>query len=192
MEDATPKLEEFTTAPTVEPQSSAGEATSAPPKLNSTTPAPSIGSESAKKASTGTTATAAKGAAVKVTHSLDDARKELSILINSKKITADDCQAIKATLQEHTTLKEKVDKLKSLLGRSAKAQRETKVDFEASQKRLGQALREIERLNQRLDKLQSRPSHCKLWFRRNITRFTSDITTLILCLTCCSGFAHGL
>jgi len=86
----------------------------------------------------------------------------LAILVNSKKIAVSDCKALKAILKEHTALKEKVDKLKSLLGRSAKAQRETKVDFEASQKRLSQALREIERLNQRLEKLQNRPSHLDL------------------------------
>ena len=83
-------------------------------------------------------------------------------MIKTSKINSDDCHAIKEVLKEHVALKEKVDKLKSLLGRSAKAQRETKVDYEASQKRLGNAMREIERLNQRLEKLQSRPSHLDL------------------------------
>jgi hypothetical protein len=161
MEETEPKQMESTPAPAVEPQSSPGEATSATPKANSTTPAPSTGNQTTKTATASTIAATPKTATTKKSHSLDDARKELSVLTNSKKITADDCQAIKAMLQEHTTLKEKVDKLKSLLGRSAKAQRETKVDFDASQKRLGQALRELERLNQRLEKLQSRPSHCK-------------------------------
>jgi len=65
-------------------------------------------------------------------------------------------------LKEHVSLKEKVEKLKSLLGRSAKAQREAKVDSEAAQKRLVHALREIERLNKKLDKLQTRPTHMDL------------------------------
>jgi septation ring formation regulator EzrA len=97
----------------------------------------------------------------KSSHSLEDANDEISKLIKSGKISAQDVPAVKAMLKEHASLKEKVDKLKSLLGRSAKAQRETKVDFEATQKRLSQALREIERLNQKLEKLQSRPTHRK-------------------------------
>jgi chromosome segregation ATPase len=98
----------------------------------------------------------------KSSFSSQDARNELTRLLESGKIDTSDIPAIKTIIQEHFNLKEKVDKLKSLLGRSAKAQRETKVDLEASQKRLSQALREIERLNQKLDKLQSRPTHSKL------------------------------
>eukprot|EP00980_Cylindrotheca_fusiformis_P018516 scaffold6124_cov122-Cylindrotheca_fusiformis.AAC.35 len=167
MEDTTPTQEESAPLPTVELQSAAGEATSAAPRVDSAAPEqpPNENETTTKKQPDSEPVAAAPKpakAGTKKAHSLDDARKELSVLVNSKKITADECQAIKATLQEHTTLKEKVDKLKSLLGRSAKAQRETKVDFDASQKRLGQALREIERLNQRLEKLQSRPSHLDL------------------------------
>ncbi|CAJ1966944.1 unnamed protein product [Cylindrotheca closterium] len=138
-----------------------------PPEAPETSPAPAPAPGPAATTSPAlapsTASTAAKGAAAsKTSNSLDDARRELAILVNSKKITVADCKALKAILKEHTALKEKVDKLKSLLGRSAKAQRETKVDFEASQKRLSQALREIERLNQRLEKLQNRPSHLDL------------------------------
>ena len=97
----------------------------------------------------------------KIVYSSQDARNELTKLHHFGKISAQDTPAIKAIIQDHFNLKEKVDKLKSLLGRSAKAQRETKVDLEATQKRLSQALREIERLNQKLDKLQSRPTHSK-------------------------------
>eukprot|EP00537_Pseudo-nitzschia_pungens_P006183 CAMPEP_0172371582 /NCGR_PEP_ID=MMETSP1060-20121228/43642_1 /TAXON_ID=37318 /ORGANISM="Pseudo-nitzschia pungens, Strain cf. cingulata" /LENGTH=461 /DNA_ID=CAMNT_0013097261 /DNA_START=88 /DNA_END=1469 /DNA_ORIENTATION=+ len=98
----------------------------------------------------------------KSTTSLDDANEELAQLIISGKIKSDDALCLKATLKEHVSLKEKVEKLKSLLGRSAKAQREAKVDSEAAQKRLGQAMKEIERLNKKLDKLQTRPSHLDL------------------------------
>lgn len=97
----------------------------------------------------------------KVTNTLEDANKELENLKKEGKITGADIRVTIAVLKEHASLKEKVDKLKSLLGRSAKAQRETKVDLDAAQKRLNQALREIERLNQKLDKLQSRPTHCE-------------------------------
>jgi hypothetical protein len=143
--------EEMKTADITSSSSAAGEATaaSAPKPQAATTPPPDP-----KPQSSQTTTTPKK-------YSLDDARKELTLLITSSKITNQDCPAIRSILKEHVLLKEKVDKLKSLLGRSAKAQRETKVDFEASQKRLGNALREIERLSRRLETLQSRPSHCK-------------------------------
>jgi len=98
----------------------------------------------------------------KSTSTLNDANEELSQLIICGKISSDDVRCLKSTLKEHVSLKEKVEKLKSLLGRSAKAQREAKIDSEASQKRLVQSLREIERLNQKLDKLQTRPSHMDL------------------------------
>ncbi len=98
----------------------------------------------------------------KQAHTLDDANEELSQLIISGKIRSDDVRCLKIALKEHVSLKEKVEKLKSLLGRSAKAQREAKIDSEASQKRLVQALREIERLNKKLDKLQTRPTHMDL------------------------------
>lgn len=97
----------------------------------------------------------------KASYSLEDANEEVAKLIKSRKLLASDIPAVKAILKEHASLKEKVDKLKSLLGRSAKAQRETKVEFDATHKRLSQALREIDRLNQKLDKLQSRPTHRK-------------------------------
>lgn len=97
----------------------------------------------------------------KSSYTLEDANEEIVKLIKGGKTNAVDVPALKAVLKEHASLKDKVDKLKSLLGRSAKAQRETKVDLEATQKRLSQALRETERLNQKLDKLQSRPTHCK-------------------------------
>ena len=95
-------------------------------------------------------------------YTLDDANEELSQLIISGKISSDDVRCLKATLKEHISLKEKVEKLKSLLGRSAKSQREAKVSSDAAQKRLAQAMREIERLNKKLDKLQTRPSHLDL------------------------------
>jgi hypothetical protein len=120
---------------------------------NSTSSTPKINS----KSTSSTPKTNSKSA-----YTLDDANEELSQLIISGKITSNDVRCLKATLKEHVSLKEKVEKLKSLLGRSAKAQREAKIDSEAAQKRLVQALREIERLNKKLDKLQTRPTHMDL------------------------------
>jgi hypothetical protein len=67
--------------------------------------------------------------------------------------------SIQLILKDHDHLKEKVGKLKSLLGRSAKAQRETKVEMDATQKRLDQALAEVQKLQQKMEKLSNRPSH---------------------------------
>lgn len=131
MEERTAKQDE--TSPKHVLESAAGEATAATPPI-----------------STGTQ---------KASHSLEDANEEISNLISSGKITSSDVPSITSVLKEHALLKQKIDKLKSLLGRSAKAQRETKIDLDSSQKRLGQALREIDRLNQKLEKLQSRPTH---------------------------------
>ncbi|KAG7364927.1 hypothetical protein IV203_038130 [Nitzschia inconspicua] len=100
--------------------------------------------------------------ATKSVYTLDDANEELSQLIFRGKLASNDVPCLKAILNEHVSLKEKVEKLKSLLGRSAKAQREAKMDADASQKRLTQAMREIERLHSKLEKLQSRPSHLDL------------------------------
>jgi len=111
----------------------------------------------------GPAATINSSSTPKPAHSLEDANEELSKLIRDGKLSSSNVPAVKAILKEHANLKGKVDKLKALLGRSAKAQRETKVDLDAAQKRLNQALREIERLNQKLDKLQSRPTHCKFF-----------------------------
>lgn len=99
----------------------------------------------------------------KSTHSVEDALKEIDLLTQNGRLSMEHITVTRSILKEHSSLKEKVDKLKSLLGRSAKAQREAKIDLEATQKRLSQSLREIERLNQKLDKLQSRPTHCKLF-----------------------------
>ena len=156
-----------------EPNTPTSEEPSDPTPDEATTPAPTPAPAAASAA-------VKSPAASKTSNSLDDARRELAILVNSKKIAPSDCKALKDILKEHTALKEKVDKLKSLLGRSAKAQRETKVDFEASQKRLSQAMREIERLNQRLEKLQNRPSHRK--WRRFIAFMTNFFISNTICI----------
>lgn len=76
--------------------------------------------------------------------------------------TATATAAAPATSDNVQELKEKIAKLKSLLGRSAKAQREAKVELEVTQKRLDQALREIDRLQKKIDKLANRPTHMEL------------------------------
>ena len=91
---------------------------------------------------------------------VDRARDKLAqqqVLANV--LPPDVSESVQLLLKDHDNLKEKVSKLKSLLGRSAKAQREAKVDLEATQKRLDQALREIDRLHKKIDQLSNRPTH---------------------------------
>ena len=91
--------------------------------------------------------------------SIDEARVCLTQRMQAGLVDEADKDPIRLILREYDSMKEKVSKLKSLLGRSAKAQREAKVDLEATQKRLDQALREIERLQKKIDKLANRPTH---------------------------------
>jgi hypothetical protein len=78
-------------------------------------------------------------------------------------------EAICLLLRDHDSIKDKIPKLKSLLGRSAKAQREAKVDLEVTQKRLDQALREVERLRKKIDKLANRPTHMVCCFIHDVS-----------------------
>lgn len=82
--------------------------------------------------------------------------------IKEGKIPQSEVGVMKTIVKDHDSQKDKIVKLKSLLGRSAKAQREAKVDLDATQKKLDNALREIERLNKKIDKLANRPTHMEL------------------------------
>lgn len=82
--------------------------------------------------------------------------------IKENKFAESDVSVMKTIVKDHDAQKEKIGKLKSLLGRSAKAQREAKVDLDSTQKRLENAHREIERLSKKIDKLANRPTHMEL------------------------------
>jgi hypothetical protein len=98
-----------------------------------------------------------------VTISADQALAEVGRWIKTgNKLSHVDNETLQVILKDHDALKDKTGKLKSLLGRSAKAQREAKVDLDATQKRLDQSLREIDRLNKKIDKLANRPTHMEL------------------------------
>jgi hypothetical protein len=95
--------------------------------------------------------------------SVEKVRENLSSWVNDgNKLDDGDSSELRILLKDYDSLKDKVTKLKSLLGRSAKAQREAKVELEATQKRLDQALREIDRLQRKIDKLANRPTHMEL------------------------------
>jgi hypothetical protein len=115
--------------------------------------------------------------------SVDEARAELATWINKNNkpplLSTDEASTLNVLLKEFDSQKEKVVKLKSLLGRSAKAQRESKVDLDATQKRLDHALREIDRLNKKIDKLANRPTHMELLadFETNFDRAMLSVAT---------------
>lgn len=94
--------------------------------------------------------------------SIEEANEEIAKLLESSKVTQQEVQSLQGLIREHAALKVKVDRLKGLLGRSAKAQRESKIELEATQKRLDQVLRDVKRLTEKVDHLSTRPTHSKL------------------------------
>ena len=88
-------------------------------------------------------------------------RDEVRNWLHTKLNNADSAK-LQILLNDYDVLRDKTSKLKSLLGRSAKAQREAKVELDATQKRLEASLREIERLQGKIDKLATRPTHMEL------------------------------
>lgn len=94
---------------------------------------------------------------------VDEALSSLEAMVMDGRITSEnEKNCLKVILADHDNLKDKIGKLKSLLGRSAKAQREAKIELETTQKRLQEATREVERLNAKVDKLATRPTHMEL------------------------------
>jgi regulator of replication initiation timing len=70
--------------------------------------------------------------------------------------------SIQNILRENNALKEKNNKLKSLLGRSAKAQRDVKNELETVRKAYEAALSNCSQLEKRLEVLANRPTHMDL------------------------------
>ena len=106
-------------------------------------------------------ASASKGAESKA-FSLEEANEEIALLLQSGKVTQKEVSALQGLMRDHVALGEKVPKLKSLLGRSAKAQREAKMELESTSKKLEAALREIDRLSSKVERLANRPTHMDL------------------------------
>ncbi|KAL7576010.1 hypothetical protein ACA910_000797 [Epithemia clementina (nom. ined.)] len=95
--------------------------------------------------------------------SVEEALSAMETMVRDGRLTSEhDKTCLKVLLSDHDALKDKISKLKSLLGRSAKAQRESKIELETTQKRLQETTREVERLNQKVEKLASRPTHMEL------------------------------
>jgi hypothetical protein len=94
--------------------------------------------------------------------SLEEANEEIAQLLTSGKVSQREVSSLQGMMRDHAALKDKVNKLKSLLGRSAKAQREAKMELEGTTKKLDHALREIERLSTKVEHLANRPTHMDL------------------------------
>ena len=104
---------------------------------------------------------------------IDQANEELAFLLTHGKINQSEVMALQKVIRENVALKEKVAKLKSLLARSAKAQKDAKVELEGTRRRLEESNGEVRRLTARVDSLASRPTHMDL---------LADFETNVSCL----------
>jgi hypothetical protein len=147
-------VQETTESPTVKEHASLYSAATPASPAATTTPA----SRSAPKPNAARTADSDTSSTAYV----DQVRAELFGWINNNKLDTHDARKLQILLKDYDSLKDKIVKLKSLLGRSAKAQREAKVDLEVTQKRLDHALRETDRLAKKIDRLANRPTHLEL------------------------------
>ena len=93
---------------------------------------------------------------------LEDARAQVEHMVELKELDEASSSSLQTLFREHEALKDKVSKLKALLGRSAKAQREAKVESEVTHKKLDAALKENQRLSEKIEKLNARPTHMEL------------------------------
>lgn len=112
---------------------------------------------------------------------ISQANSEISNLLMSKKISQSEVSQLQQILHENMTLKEKINKLKSLLARSAKVQSDFKSELSISKTKLEQAHQAIERLNERIEQLSSRPTHMDIladfesnWDRALLSMNTSE------------------
>ena len=97
------------------------------------------------------------------TPTIDEAFSAMEAMVKDGRITSEyEKKCIKVLLSDHDALKDKIGKLKSLLGRSAKAQREAKIELETTQKKYQEASLEVERLRAKVDRLATRPTHMDL------------------------------
>jgi hypothetical protein len=107
---------------------------------------------------------APESSAVKATleRTVEDARAQVDQLMERKELDEGSSSSLQTLFREHEALKDKVSKLKALLGRSAKAQREAKMESEAAHKTLDATMKENQRLSEKIEKLASRPTHMEL------------------------------
>ena len=93
---------------------------------------------------------------------LQKANDEIATLLLSNHITNEKSSHLQSILRENATLHQKISKLKLLLSRSSKANKDTKVDLETHKKLLASSQDDISRLQVRLESMASRPTHMDL------------------------------
>lgn len=91
-----------------------------------------------------------------------DLNEQLANLLINKQLPQAIVTSLQSILRENSTLKDKNGKLKSLLGRSAKAQRDAKHELEHMKKQYEEVRGENERLERRVEQLANRPTHMDL------------------------------
>eukprot|EP00523_Entomoneis_sp_CCMP467_P008786 CAMPEP_0168734460 /NCGR_PEP_ID=MMETSP0724-20121128/8826_1 /TAXON_ID=265536 /ORGANISM="Amphiprora sp., Strain CCMP467" /LENGTH=503 /DNA_ID=CAMNT_0008781567 /DNA_START=121 /DNA_END=1629 /DNA_ORIENTATION=+ len=152
-----------TTEPTTEAEAAPAAAATTAPEESAPQPTPQATPQPAAKApSPAKAAPPSKKGGPKMP-TVDQALTSLEQMVQEGRLPSQhDKNCLKVLLTDHDGLKDKIGKLKSLLGRSSKAQREAKMELETTKKRLQEATREVERLNQKVDKLATRPTHMDL------------------------------
>jgi outer membrane murein-binding lipoprotein Lpp len=147
---------------TTDPSEPSQQAASA--SVKETPPASSL-SDAVSASSVATAAVAARpSTAAGDAGDLEDVMK----LVDTGKLNTQEIEALRTFVKEYSTLKIKVDRLKGLLGRSAKAQREAKVEAEQAKKHLDIALQDVKRLKSKVEHLSSRKTHSKFIYRCDI------------------------
>ena len=91
-----------------------------------------------------------------------DLNEELADLLLSNQLPQTAVSSLQNLLRENASLKEKNGKLKSLLGRSAKAQRDAKNELEQMKKKYEVCKADNDRLEKRVEVLANRPTHMDL------------------------------
>jgi hypothetical protein len=110
---------------------------------------------------------------------IEEANDAIAQLLLDNRISVRESSKLQAILRENAILKEKVAKLKTLLARSSKASKETKLENLEYKRLLDVAKKEVERLNGRVEALASRPTHMDLLadFETNFDRALMNLHT---------------
>ncbi|KAL3815740.1 hypothetical protein ACHAXA_004942 [Cyclostephanos tholiformis] len=115
-----------------------------------------------------------------------DLNEELDDLLRKGHLPQKSVDALRNLIRENSNLAEKNSKLKSLLGRSAKAQRDAKNELESMRRSYDAAKVECERLERRVEALASRPTHMDL-----LADFETNFDRALLSIGTATGGAGG-
>jgi len=135
--------------------------TESPPTSSTPTPLPSNNPPTTTNTTSSTTHApeSSSSSAIDPNDKLSLANHEISKLLQQNKITQNDVTTLQSILRENVALTGKTQKLKNLLGRSAKAQSDLKQDLSSSKHKLEHAQKAIEKLNARMEQLANQPTH---------------------------------